>query len=172
MAGNDKVVERLEADLRDVERRLRLIERWLSAALIVAVVFGIAGGFGTWALRSIQAQLSALDEKATGIQGVLDQAKKSIEAARDDALSQVRREAPAALKAAKGVRRCRICFRAYVSGGGDPGQCDGHPADRPLEVCGEWQNAGSDWTPEFHDDSDARAGSCIYRWRLDCESWD
>jgi len=57
------------------------------------------------------------------------------------------------------VKACRVCFKETEGSS----QCQGY-----RYSCSGWSTS-PDWTLEFRDDTDNRAGGCQYHWMIECQ---
>jgi hypothetical protein len=62
---------------------------------------------------------------------------------------------------ASSIKGCRVCFQETE--GND--QCQG-----VRNSCSGWSNGGAAWTLPYKDDTDNRAGTCTYQWKVECTS--
>lgn len=165
-------VESLAKDLGDLRARIQTIDSYFKAALVIAVFFGIGGGFGALAFSKITSSITTLSGKAEelekrfeGIDQVLENAKVEIRSTSAAAQKDLADAVPKLLAANGAIRRCRVCYHVVGSDGGNQGgQCGG-----PVDGCSEWSSSPG-WTPAYLDDTDGRPGYCLMRWRLECES--
>ena len=191
----DKRVQNVQLEIRRLEEKVRGIETYIKAALIVAVIFGVAGGWGAHVISSAQSNIvqlrndttrlehraDKLSDREASLQQQIPKIKDNVSNLRQSAILDVDNSKSDAIKRLQGLKKTlavklKTEAASFVQETGAVRACricfreiEGSNQCQPAHIntCSGWSTQPS-WTQVFRDDTDNRSGGCKYQWELQC----